>query len=142
MWRWPTTRSPVRRGSSTAGRPEDFSLRYVDVWNDDRGSGTDFGCTDEAELKDYLAALQLETYTEALNRYGECRSLQLLFDAPEGTLSVTLADNQSIHVTRLWLKNAPSESYYLAEPIDWQLLDRLIVPRPALRVWVQPARAG
>ena len=50
-------------------------------------------------------------------------------------LSVTLADNQSIHVTRLWLKNAPSESYYLAEPIDWQLLDRLIVPRPALRVW-------
>ena len=115
--------------------PEDFSLRYVDVWNDDRGSGTDFGCTDEAELKDYLAALQLETYTEALNRYGECRSLQLLFDAPEGTLSVTLADNQSIHVTRLWLKNAPSESYYLAEPIDWQLLDRLIVPRPALRVW-------
>lgn len=115
--------------------PEDFSLRYVDVWNDDRGSGTDFGCTDEAALKDYLAALQLETYTEALNRYGECRSLQLLFDAPEGTLSVTLADNQSIHVTRLWLKNAPSESYYLAEPIDWQLLDRLIVPRPALRVW-------
>ena len=115
--------------------PEDFSLRYVDVWNDDRGSGTDFGCTDEAELKDYLAALQLETYTEALDRYGEARSLQLLFDAPEGTLSVTLADNQSIHVTRLWLKNAPSESYYLAEPIDWQLLDRLIVPRPALRVW-------
>ena len=115
--------------------PEDFSLRYVDVWNDDRGSGTDFGCTDEAALKDYLAALQLETYTEALNRYGECRSLQLLFDAPEGTLSVALADNQSIHVTRLWLKNAPSESYYLAEPIDWQLLDRLIVPRPALRVW-------
>ena len=115
--------------------PEDFSLRYVDVWNDDRGSGTDFGCTDEAALKDYLAALQLETYTEALDRYGECRSLQLLFDAPEGTLGVTLADNQSIHVTRLWLKNAPSESYYLAEPIDWQLLDRLIVPRPALRVW-------
>ena len=115
--------------------PEDFSLRYVDVWNDDRGSGIDFGCTDEAALKDYLAALQLETYTEALDRYGECRSLQLLFDAPEGTLSVTLADNQSIHVTRLWLKNAPSESYYLAEPIDWQLLDRLIVPRPVLRVW-------
>lgn len=115
--------------------PEDFSLRYVDVWNDDRGSGTDFGCTDEAALKDYLAALQLETYTESLDRYGECRSLQLLFDAPEGTLSVTLTDNQSIHVTRLWLKNAPSESYYLAEPIDWQLLDRLIVPRPALRVW-------
>lgn len=115
--------------------PEDFSLRYVDVWNDDRGSGTDFGCTDETALKDYLAALQLETYTESLDRYGECRSLKLLFDAPEGTLSVTLTDNQSIHVTRLWLKNAPSENYYLAEPIDWQLLDRLIVPRPALRVW-------
>ena len=113
--------------------PEDVSLRYVYPWNDDRG--TEFGCTDEAALKDYLAALQLETYTEALDRYGEVRSLQLLFDAPEGTLSVTLADNQSIHVTRLWLKNAPSESYYLAEPIDWQLLDRLIVPRPALRVW-------
>ena len=113
--------------------PEDVSLRYVYPWNDDRG--TEFGCTDEAALKDYLAALQLETYTEALDRYGDVRSLQLLFDAPEGTLSVTLADNQSIHVTRLWLKNAPSESYYLAEPIDWQLLDRLIVPRPVLRVW-------
>ena len=48
--------------------PEDFSLRYVDVWNDDRGSGTDFGCTDEAALKDYLAALQLETYTVAEKR--------------------------------------------------------------------------
>ena len=113
--------------------PEDVSLRYVYPWNDDRG--TEFGCTDEAALKDYLAALQLETYTEALDRYGDVRSLQLLFDAPEGTLSVTLADNQSIHVTRLWLKNAPSESYYLAEPIDWKLLDRLIVPRPVLRVW-------
>ena len=54
--------------------PEDFSLRYVDVWNDDRGSGTDFGCTDEAALKDYLAALQLcEAHEQTVGKLVDVR---------------------------------------------------------------------
>ena len=136
-WRWPTTQPGAARIFD--GRPpEDFSLRYVDVWNDDRGSAPTLAARTRRRSRTISPRCSWRTYTEALDRYGEARSLQLLFDAPEGTLSVTLADNQSIHVTRLWLKNAPSESYYLAEPIDWQLLDRLIVRGRAAGL-VQPA---
>ena len=56
------------------------------------------------------------------------------FNTPEGILVVYLAD-QSIRVTRIWLENAPTESYYLSCPVDWDYLDTILVPRPTLWVY-------
>ena len=118
--------------SATAG-----ALRYrlknsVDPWNDPRGK--DGTCMDEDALKNYLASLEPELYTEKLDEYasGEQRELTVMFDTPQGRLSVRLLD-QAVHVTRLWDGPAfHSDSYYLQTPTDWAYLDTLIAPLPEL----------
>ena len=108
------------------------TVSSVDPWNDPRGK--DGTCMDEDALKDYLASLQPELYTEKLDEYasGEQRELTVMFDTPQGRLSVRLLD-QAVHVTRLW--DGPdfhSDSYYLKTPVDWDYLDTLIAPLPGL----------
>lgn len=108
------------------------TVSSVDPWNDPRGK--DGTCMDEDALKNYLASLQPELYTEKLDEYasGEQRELTVMFDTPQGRLSVRLLD-QAVHVTRLW--DGPdfhSDSYYLKTPVDWDYLDTLIAPLPEL----------
>lgn len=108
------------------------TVTSVDLWNDPRGK--DGTCMDEDALKEYLASLQPELYTEKLDEYasGEQRELTVMFDTPQGRLSVRLLD-QAVHVTRLW--DGPdfhSDSYYLKTPVDWDYLDTLIAPLPEL----------
>ena len=112
---------------------EDFRLQYLDPWDDPRGAN-DYACVDEGAFKTYLASLELETYTEKLDVYSDGRGLSMDFNTPEGILVVYLAD-QSIRVTRIWLENAPTESYYLSCPVDWDYLDTILVPRPTLWVY-------
>lgn len=108
------------------------TVSSVDPWNDPRGR--DGTCMDEDALKDYLASLEPELYTEKLDEYasGEQRELTVMFDTPQGRLSVRLLD-QAVHVARLW--DGPdfhSDSYYLKTPVDWDYLDTLIAPLPGL----------
>lgn len=108
------------------------TVTSVDLWNDPRGK--DGTCMDEDALKEYLASLEPELYTEKLDEYasGEQRELTVMFDTPQGRLSVRLLD-QAVHVTRLW--DGPdfhSDSYYLKTPVDWDYLDTLIAPLPGL----------
>lgn len=108
------------------------TVSSVDPWNDPRGK--DGTCMDEDALKNYLASLEPELYTEKLDEYasGEQRELTVMFDTPQGRLSVRLLD-QAVHVTRLW--DGPdfhSDSYYLQTPTDWAYLDTLIAPLPEL----------
>ena len=112
---------------------EAFHLQYLDPWDDPRGAN-DYACVDEGAFKAYLASLELETYTEKLDVYSDGRGLSMDFNTPEGILVVYLAD-QSIRVTRIWLENAPTESYYLSCPVDWDYLDTILVPRPTLWVY-------
>ena len=112
---------------------EAFHLQYLDPWDDPRGAN-DYACVNEGAFKTYLASLELETYTETLDVYSDGRGLSMDFNTPEGILVVYLAD-QSIRVTRIWLENAPTESYYLSCPVDWDYLDTILVPRPTLWVY-------
>lgn len=110
------------------------TVSSVDPWNDPRGR--DGTCMDEDALKDYLASLEPELYTEKLDEYasGEQRELTVMFDTPQGRLSVRLLD-QAVHVARLW--DGPdfhSDSYYLKTPVDWDYLDTLIAPVPNLQL--------
>ena len=108
------------------------TISSVDPWNDPRG--TDGVCVDKGALKAYLASLELELYTQTLEKYaseGE-RELAVVLDTPQGQLRVRLLD-RAAHVTRLW--DGPdfhTDSYYLKEPVDWGYLDTLIVPLPEL----------
>lgn len=112
---------------------EAFHLQYLDPWDDPRGAN-DYACVDEGAFKTYLASLELETYTEKLDVYSDGRGLSMDFNTPEGILVVYLAD-QSIRVTRMWQEGAPTESYYLSCPVDWDYLDTILVPRPTLWVY-------
>ena len=108
------------------------TVASVDLWNDPRGR--DGTCMDEDALKDYLASLEPELYTEKLDEYasGEQRELTVMLETPQGRLSVRLLD-QAVHVARLW--GGPdfhTDSYYLRTPTDWAYLDTLIAPLPEL----------
>lgn len=108
------------------------TVASVDPWNDPRGR--DGTCMDEDALKDYLASLEPELYTEKLDEYasGEQRELTVMLETPQGRLSVRLLD-QAVHVARLW--GGPdfrTDSYYLRTPTDWAYLDTLIAPLPEL----------
>lgn len=108
------------------------TVASVDPWNDPRGK--DGTCMDEDALKDYLASLEPELYTEKLDEYasGEQRELTVMLETPQGRLSVRLLD-QAVHVARLW--GGPdfrTDSYYLRTPTDWAYLDTLIAPLPEL----------
>ena len=108
------------------------TVASVDPWNDPRGK--DGVCMDKDALKAYLASLEPELYTETLDEYasGGERELTVMFDTPQGRLSVRLLD-QAVHVARLW--DGPdfhTDSYYLREPVDWTYLDTLIAPMPGL----------
>ena len=108
------------------------TVSSVDPWNDPRGR--DGTCMDEDALKDYLASLEPELYTEKLDEYasGEQRELTVMLETPQGRLSVRLLD-QAVHVARLW--GGPdfrTDSYYLRTPTDWAYLDTLIAPLPEL----------
>ena len=114
------------------GQISAVTVASVDPWNDPRGK--DGTCMDEDALKEYLASLQPELYTEKLDEYasGEQRELTVMFDTPQGQLSVRLLD-QAVHVTRLW--DGPdfhTDSYYLRKPTDWAYLDTIIAPLPEL----------
>ena len=111
------------------------TVSSVDPWNDPRGK--DGVCTDEEALKAYLASLELELYTETLDKYAADgkRELRVMLDTPQGRLSVRLLD-QAVHVTRQW--DGPdfhTDSYYLRSPTDWAYLDTLIAPVPTLWVY-------
>ena len=112
---------------------EAFHLQYLDPWDDPRGVN-DYACVDEGAFKTYLASLELETYTEKLDVYSDGRGLSMDFNTPEGILVVYLAD-QSIRVARMWQEGAPTESYYLSCPVDWDYLDTILVPSPTLWVY-------
>lgn len=108
------------------------TVASVDPWNDSRGR--DGTCMDEDALKEYLASLEPELYTEKLDEYasGEQRELTVMLETPQGQLSVRLLD-QAVHVARLW--GGPdfhTDSYYLRTPTDWAYLDTLIAPLPEL----------
>ena len=108
------------------------TVRSVDPWNDPRGK--DGVCMDEDALKDYLASLEPELYTETLDKYAPegQRELTVMFDTPQGQLSVRLLD-QAVHVTRLWDgPDSHTDSYYLRTPTDWDDLDAFIMPLPEL----------
>ena len=110
------------------------TVASVDLWNDPRGR--DGTCMDEDALKDYLASLEPELYTEKLDEYasGEQRELTVMLETPQGRLSVRLLD-QAVHVARLW--GGPdfhTDSYYLRTPTDWAYLDTLIAPVPNLQL--------
>lgn len=64
-----------------------MTVASVDLWNDPRGR--DGTCMDEDALKDYLASLEPELYTEKLDEYasGEQRELTVMLETPQGRLS-------------------------------------------------------
>lgn len=85
-------------------------------------------CTDQAALHRYLSGLRMENISGNYSFEPEDRELHLLFETPEGTLSVQLSD-QSVKLVPLFGKRPTAEYYYLPEGINWETLDGLFVER-------------
>lgn len=92
-------------------------------------------CTDEAALHRYLSDLRMEHISGNYSFDQEGMALSLIFDTPEGVLTVTLSD-RFIKLVPLYGSKPTAEYFYLPDGADWDMLNEFIVERPVLNVHV------
>ena len=92
-------------------------------------------CTDEAALHRYLSDLRMEHISGNYSFDQEGTALSLIFDTPEGVLTVTLSD-RFIKLVPLYGSKPTAEYFYLPDGADWDMLNEFIVERPVLNVHV------
>ena len=103
---------------------------FRSVWSGD--SGAILACTDEAALRRWLSSLRMERVTGNYSFEPEGRSLFLLFDTPEGSMSVNLSDEFAKLVPLYGKRRA--EYYYLPGGAGWEALEACFLECPALTV--------
>lgn len=101
--------------------PERFHLSSVNL--------DQYVCTDEAALHRYLSAQRMEHIVGNYSFDQEGMSLSLIFDTPEGPLSVALSD-EFIKLVKLY-GEIDTQYYYLPDGTDWEALGEYVVARPA-----------
>lgn len=112
-----------------------YTIRHVsihDVKHDDNFSTT-YETVDEIALHEYLAGLTLYELTGNYSFSDSQRYYHYLMDTPAGTQVITLYDNV-IKLVRLYQSDLPAEYFYITEGIDWNYIDSLIIPEPALNI--------
>ena len=111
---------------------EQYALRDV-RWDGDPFY-TVLVCPDEAGLHRALSSLRLEQIAGNYSYRQEEKRLVLLFDAPEGTLGVTLSSfsgGDFIRVSPLYGKES-AQTYYLPDGLDREALGEYILEMPAM----------
>mgnify|MGYP001026570658 CR=1 FL=1 len=99
--------------------PEQYALHSA-FWD---GGSFDGGPADPAALHRYLSTMPMERIAGNYSFDDGGRSLTLVFNAPEGFLSVTLSDR---FIEILPLGRGPAEYCYLPDGTDWDTLDRSV----------------
>lgn len=108
-----------------------YSIRTIS--KHDYDLHTQFEILDEQAFHDYLAGLTVYELTGNYSFSNSQRYYFLLLDSPSGSQAFTLYDDT---VKLVWLNqlNRPAEYYYVPGGLDWDYIDRLIIPHPSLDV--------
>lgn len=99
---------------------------------------TTYRCSDSAALCSYLASLDLYRLTGNYSFEDSGRRSTFIFDVPEGVFCVVLGDH-TVKLVPLYEEKLSSDLYYLPEGVNWEYLDTLILPDPALKLSFEPS---
>ena len=123
-------------GSQLIYQCDDYSsyvIRSVSLKDDE--FATNYEIADEEAFHSYLAGLTLYELTGNYSFNDSERCFTYLMDTQGGTMAVLLYDNA---VKTVWLhRDAQAEYYYVPEGIDWNYIETIIIPHPAMNVYLK-----
>ena len=114
-----------------SGELSDYSIRDVSMHEDEFHAN--YEILDETAFHEYLAGLTLYDLTGNYSYSGSNKYFNYMMDTPNGTEVFILYDD-TIKVIRLHGENRNAEYYYNPGGLDWDYIDSIIVPHPALNV--------
>ena len=110
-----------------------YAIRSVSLKDDE--FATNYEIADEEAFHSYLAGLTLYELTGNYSFNDSERCFTYLMDTQGGTMAVLLYDNA---VKTVWLhSDAQAEYYYVPEGIDWEYIKTVIIPHPAMNVYLK-----
>lgn len=86
-----------------------------------------YTCKDRAAFHEYMSKLSMEQLTGNYSFTGDGRQIELVYQTPEGILSIDLSDH-GIKLVPLYGEKRAISHYYLREGVNWEYLDTLLVP--------------
>lgn len=107
--------------------------RILDVSKHDDVFNTKYEIRDETAFHDYLAGLTVYQTTGNYSFDDSERYFNYIMETPTGTQVFVLYDN-AIKLVRLHQSDRYAEYFYIPDGIDWDYIDSIIVPEPALNV--------
>ena len=114
-----------------SGELSDYSIRDVSMHEDEFHAN--YEILNETAFHEYLAELTLYDLTGNYSYSGSNKYFNYTMDTPNGTEVFILYDD-TIKVVRLHGENRNAEYYYIPGGLDWDYIDSIIVPHPALNV--------
>ena len=110
-----------------------YVIRSVSLKDDE--FATNYEIADEEAFHSYLAGLTLYELTGNYSFNDSERCFTYLMDTQGGTMAVLLYDNA---VKTVWLhRDAQAEYYYVPEGIDWNYIETIIIPHPAMNIYLK-----
>ena len=110
-----------------------YVIRSVSLKDDE--FATNYEIADEEAFHSYLAGLTLYELTGNYSFNDSERCFTYLMDTQGGTMAVLLYDKA---VKTVWLhRDAQAEYYYVPEGIDWDYIETVIIPHPAMNVYLK-----
>ena len=108
-----------------------YTIRSISMRDDE--FNTKFEIRDEAAFHEYIAGLNVYDLTGSYSFSDSQRYYIIILDTPTGTQTFTLYDDV---IKLVWISqlDRPAEYYYIPGGLDWDYIDSIIVPQPALNV--------
>ena len=110
-----------------------FIIRSVSLKDDE--FATNYEIADAEAFHAYLAGLTVYELTGNYSFSDSESCFTYVMDTQGGTMVVMLYDNV---VKTVWLhRDAQAEYYYVPEGIDWDYIETVIIPHPAMNVYLK-----
>ena len=123
-------------GAQLIYQGDDYSsyiIRSVSL-KDDKYA-TNYDISNAEAFHSYLANLTLYELTGNYSFNDSERCFTYLMDTPNGTMAILLFDNA---VKTVWLhQDSKAEYYYVPDGIDWDYIATIIIPHPAMNVYLK-----
>ena len=108
-----------------------YTIWDVSTYDDE--FNRDYEVLNEAAFHEYLAGLTLYDLTGEYSFSDSKRHVNFILDTPNGREVFVLYDH-IIKAVPLYGEDLNAEYYYVPEGLDWEFIDSIVVPYPALNV--------
>ena len=115
---------------------EEYKLRNTTLQNDE--FNTVYQCIDEKAFHEYLSSLTFSKMTGNFSFKDNDKRYTYIFETPKGTLGLVLSD-EVIKLVQLYDEDKVTY-YYLPDRVDWDYLESIVIPCPALNLQLKDSQ--